>query len=66
MITNGEDEIKRIIAIISDGHTVAPCSAYREFMTQLMPENYKKIEIMIDYEQNRIVTLGELTSEWWI
>lgn len=66
MITNGEDEIKRIIAITSNGHTVAPCGACREFMTQLMPENYKKIEIMMDYEQNRIVTLGELTPEWWI
>lgn len=49
MITNGEDEIKRIIAITSNDHTVAPCGACQEFMTQLMPENYKKIEIMMDY-----------------
>ena len=38
----------------------------REFMTQLMPEEYRKIEIMMDYENERIVTLGDLTPEWWI
>lgn len=24
------------------------------------------IEIMLDYDTERVVTLGELTSEWWI
>ena len=43
-----------------------PCGACREFMTQLMPEDYHKIEIMMDYENERIVTLGKLTPEWWI
>lgn len=40
--------------------------ACREFMTQLMPEDYKGIEIMMDYEKEKIMTLGELTPEWWI
>ena len=35
-------------------------------MTQLMPDGYRDIEIMLDFENNRVVTLGELTSEWWI
>ena len=35
-------------------------------MVQLMPEKYKSIEIMMDYNQERIMILGELTSEWWI
>lgn len=66
MITNGEDSIKRVIAIDRAGKAIPPCGACREFMTQLMPEEYKTIEIMMDYENERIVTLGDLTPEWWI
>ena len=66
MITNGEDEIKRVIAISSEGKAMPPCGACREFMTQLMPEDYKKIEVMMDYEENRVVTLDKLTPEWWL
>ena len=35
-------------------------------MTQLMPENYGTVEIMMNYKGNRIVTLKDLTPEWWI
>ena len=35
-------------------------------MMQFMPDNYRSIEIMMDYETERIVPLGELTPEWWI
>ena len=66
MITNGEQDIKRVLAIMPDGKTGAPCGACREFMTQMMPGRYHNIEIMLDYENERIVTLGELTPEWWI
>lgn len=66
MITNGEDAIKRVIAIDRDGKAIPPCGACREFMTQLMPEDYRNIEIMMDYENKRAVTLGELTPEWWL
>ena len=51
---------------MSDGRTAAPCGACRELMVQLMPESYKDIEIMLDYENEKVVTLGELTPEWWI
>ena len=64
MITNGEDEIRRVIAVDRDGKVIPPCGACREFMTQLMPDNYKNIEIMLDTD--KIVTLGQLTPEWWI
>lgn len=66
MITNGENAIKRVIAIDREGKAIPPCGACREFMTQLMPENYRDIEIMMDYENGRVVTLGELTPEWWL
>lgn len=66
MITNGESEIRRVIAIMPDGSTGAPCGACRELMMQFMPEKYENVEIMIDYAQNKVMTLGELTPEWWI
>ena len=66
MITNGESEIRRVIAVNWDGKVMPPCGACRELMTQIMPESYGNIEIMLDYESGRTVTLGELTPEWWI
>ena len=66
MITNGEYVIEKVIAILPDGSSGAPCGACRELMVQLMPENYKGVEVMMDYKRERIVTLGELTPEWWI
>lgn len=66
MITNGEQEISKVLAIMPDGKTGAPCGACRELMVQLMPDSYKDIEIMLDYEKEKIVTLEELTPEWWI
>ncbi len=66
MLTNGEQEIQKVLAIMPNGKTGAPCGACRELMVQLMPPKYKDIEIMMDYEKERIMTLGELTPEWWI
>ncbi len=66
MITNGENEISRVLAIMPDGRSGAPCGACRELMVQLMPDNYKDVEILLDYENERTVTLGEITPEWWI
>ena len=66
MITNGEAEIQKVIAILPDGSSGAPCGACRELMVQLMPEKYKGVQIMMDYEAENVVTLGELTPAWWI
>ena len=66
MITNGEQDIQKVLAIMPSGKTSAPCGACRELMVQLMPESYQHIEIMLDYKTERIMTLGELTPEWWI
>ena len=66
MITNGEHEISKVLAIMSDGKSGAPCGACRELMVQIMPDSYKDIEIMLDYESERTITLGEITPEWWI
>ena len=66
MLTNGEQEIRKVLAIMPDGKTGAPCGACRELMVQLMPETYKGVLIMLDYNQEKSVTLGDLTPEWWI
>ena len=66
MITNGEEEISKVLAILPDGSTGAPCGACRELMVQLMPKSYKDIEIMLDYSEGNVITLGDLTPAWWI
>ncbi len=66
MLTNGEQEIRKVLAIMPNGKCGAPCGACRELMVQLMPETYKSVGIIMDPEQPRILTLGELTPEWWI
>ena len=66
MITNGENDIRRVIAVDRNGKVIPPCGACREFMTQLMPDSYRSIEIMLDYEKEKVVTLGDITPEWWI
>lgn len=66
MITSGESRIKRVIAVGWDGKAMPPCGACRELMAQLMPKDYRGIEIMLNNEKNEIVTLGALTPSWWI
>lgn len=66
MITNGENEIDKVLCIMPDGSNGAPCGACRELMVQLMPGRYHDIEIMLDYKSGRTVKLGDITPEWWI
>ena len=66
MLTNGEQKIQKVLAVMGNGKTGAPCGACRELMVQLMPETCKNIEIMLDYAHQKVVTLGSLTPEWWI
>lgn len=64
MITNGECEIDKVVAVVPDGGVGAPCGACREFMMQLHKES-GNIEILMDYEKRRVVKLSELVPEWW-
>ena len=66
MLTHGEHRITRVLAVMPNGKTGAPCGACRELMVQLDPQRYRDIQIMLDYEREKITTLGELTPEWWI
>lgn len=66
MITCGEDEIRRVLAVMPDGKAGAPCGACRELLAQMAPGRYQDIEIMLDYDTGKTVTLGEITPEWWL
>ena len=66
MITSGEYKVKRVLAILPDGNTGTPCGACREFMVQLMADDYKNVEIMLDYKTGKVIKLGDITPEWWI
>ena len=66
MITHGEYEIDKVLCISPKEGKGAPCGACRELMVQLMPDSYKNIEIMLDYNKEEIITMGELTPHWWI
>jgi cytidine deaminase len=64
MITNGESEIVKVVAIMSDGSLGTPCGACREYMMQL-DKNSGEIEILLNLETKEIVKLKELIPNWW-
>ncbi len=57
MITNGEFEVKIVVAVNKKGQVLPPCGACREFMMQL--KNSSDIEILVDNE-GTIVKLKDL------
>ncbi|MDE6294077.1 MAG: cytidine deaminase [Clostridiales bacterium] len=64
MLTNGESEIDKVLAVVDDGSVGAPCGACREFMMQLSKDS-GNIEILTDYESRKTVRLKELLPDWW-
>ena len=64
MLTHGESEIDKVVAVMPDGRVGSPCGACREFFMQLALEN-KNMEIMTDYDKREIITLEKLIPQWW-
>lgn len=64
MITHGEHEIERVVAVMPDGRVGAPCGACREFMMQLDRDS-GNIEILLDLDTEETVKLSALTPNWW-
>lgn len=64
MITHGEHRIDKVLAIMPDGRVGAPCGACREFMMQLDKDS-GNIEVLLDYDEKKTVTLRELMPNWW-
>ena len=64
MITNGESQIDKVVAVMSDGTVGSSCGACREYMMQL-DKNSGDIEILLDLETKKTVRLNELIPDWW-
>ena len=64
MITNGENQIEKVVAVMPDGRVGSPCGACRELMMQLDPDS-GDIEILLDLETEKAVKLKELVPDWW-
>lgn len=64
MVTQGESRIQKVVAVMPDGRAGPPCGACRELMMQL-DRHSPEIEILLDYDTRRSVTLGELMPDWW-
>ena len=64
MITHGESQIDKVVAVMSDGRVGPPCGACRELMMQLDICS-GDIEILLDFETKETVTLKELVPNWW-
>ena len=64
MVTNGEHEIDKVVAVMSDGRVGSPCGACRELMMQLS-EGSGDIEILTSMDDCTTVRLGDLMPDWW-
>ena len=64
MITNGESQIEKVVAVMRDGKVGPPCGACREYMMQLDKDS-GEIEILMDRDSMRVVKLKELVPDWW-
>ena len=64
MITNGESQIDKVVAVMSDGSVGSPCGACREYMMQLDRDS-GNIEILVDLDTKKTVKLKDLIPDWW-
>ena len=64
MITNGESQIDKVVAVMSDGRVGSPCGACREYMMQLDKDS-GEIEILLDLKEQKTIKLKDLIPDWW-
>ena len=64
MITNGESQIDKVVAVMPDGRVGSPCGACREYMMQLEKDS-GEIEILLDLDNQKTVKLKDLIPDWW-
>jgi len=62
MLTAGEEQIEKIVAVNWDGVVLPPCGRCRELLSQLQL-NQEKIQVMV--AQDVVVTLDELLPYDW-
>jgi cytidine deaminase len=64
MLTNGENMLTKVVAVMPDGSSGTPCGVCREFMLQL-GNGAKDIEILLSLEPLKVVKLGDQLPDWW-
>lgn len=64
MITNGENEIIKLVCIDSKGNVIYPCGVCREYLMQL-DKNSKNIEILKELKSKETIKLETLIPSWW-
>jgi len=64
MITNGENQIVKLVCVMKDGSVGSPCGACREYLMQLDAKS-PDIEILTNLEKEETVRLKELIPDWW-
>lgn len=64
MITHGESQIDKVVAVMPDGHVGSPCGACREMMMQLDKDS-GDIEILLSLEPLKTIRLKKLMPDWW-
>jgi cytidine deaminase len=63
MITDGEQRIRRIVAVLGDGTILPPCGRCREFMRQIDENNMDHTEVLLG--NDKVVKLRELMPHPW-
>ena len=62
MITNGENKICKLVAVMPDGRAGMPCGACREMLMQL---GCGDAQILCNYYEGGVVRLKDLVPDWW-
>ena len=63
MVTDGEQSIRRIVAVLGDGTILPPCGRCREFMRQLDDGNMDRTEVLLG--RDKVVKLRDLLPHPW-
>ncbi len=63
MVTNGEQRIRKIVAVLGDGTVLPPCGRCREFMRQIDEHNLDDTEVILGVDE--VAKLRELLPRPW-
>jgi cytidine deaminase len=63
MITDGESEIEKIVAVAADGDVIPPCGRCRELIAQVNIKNQDTIVLLSENEEVELKTL--LPHSWF-
>lgn len=63
MVTNGEQRISKIVAVLEDGRILPPCGRCREFMHQIDRSNIDCTEVILG--NDKVVKLRDILPYTW-